>query len=270
MQESPSNSRFAIFKAALIIGLPLCTLYLYNYSNLTLWYNDTEVKKIDSGDDLENLGIVRSEVKRGSVNADTVSSIKTTVKDSIPQRVLLIGDSEAGGLIYPLDDYCEANGHTLLCTFTYESSTILDFAKSSKVDELIENYRPTMIFFVVGLNELYAKDLKRRKAAALRFVEKFKGVNYLWIGPANFDEDFGINDVFNSAAEPGKFFYTKELEIPRGKDGRHPNKKGYELWMKSLANHIQQSNLYDFRFDPPSRFDTRVRGRLLRSNTQNE
>ena len=31
----------------------------------------------------------------------------------ISQRILLIGDSETGGLIYPLNDYCVTNGHKL-------------------------------------------------------------------------------------------------------------------------------------------------------------
>ena len=57
----------------------------------------------------------------------------------ISQRILLIGDSETGGLIYPLNDYCVANGHKLEAVYTWFSASILNFGYSNKVDELIEN-----------------------------------------------------------------------------------------------------------------------------------
>ena len=59
----------------------------------------------------------------------------------ISQRILLIGDSETGGLIYPLNDYCVANGHKLEAVYTWFSASILNFGYSNKVDELIEKLK---------------------------------------------------------------------------------------------------------------------------------
>ena len=168
--------------------------------------------------------------------------------------------------MYPLNDYCKANGHELVATYVWNSSTILNYAYSKKVEELLNKYRPTMVLFVVGLNELYAKDLKKRTKAAQKFIEKLGDVNYLWVGPANFDKDNGINAVFEATAAKGKFFRSKDISIPKGSDKRHPSISGYRIWMTSIANHIQNDTSYGFTLNPPKKRGTIIKGKVITAN----
>ena len=72
--------------------------------------------------------------------------------DTTKQRILLMGDSECGGLCYQLNDYCIQNGHQLVASFVWNSATILNFAYSDTIIKIIEKYKPTYIFIVLGLN----------------------------------------------------------------------------------------------------------------------
>jgi hypothetical protein len=131
------------------------------------------------------------------------------------------------------------------------SATTFNFGRSDTIDKIIARYKPSYIFMVLGLNELYAKDLKARKIAANQLAEKIKGIPYTWIGPANWQEDFGINKVYESSAEPGAYFMSKNLTLPRSKDGRHPDNKGYRLWMDSIAAWVQTSAKYKIKLKVP-------------------
>lgn len=182
------------------------------------------------------------------------------LNDTTKHRILLIGDSESGGLRYPLNDYCIANGHKLILSLEWYSATTFNFGRSDTVDKIIARFNPTYIFLVFGLNELYARDLKARKIAANQVARKLRGVPYAWIGPANWEEDKGINKVYSSSADTGAFFLTKKLALPRATDGRHPDVKGYRIWMDSIAGWLQTSAKYKILMKPP-----RKRGRPFRS-----
>lgn len=290
--EENHKSRIAIIKAALIIGFPIILLFAYNYSSTSF---NIELKKaypIENGklvprkkggsNPLTNPngpkkhkptnGLSATEaIKRSlTVTDKTAPDIKpiyaTDKNDTTGERVLLIGDSEAGGLRYPLNDYCNQNGHQFVASLEWNSSTILNFGYSEKVDILIDEYKPTFIIFVVGLNELFATDLSAREKAAQKFRDKLGNIEFLWVGPANFDEDKGINDVFKKVAGEDRFFMSKELVLPRGKDKRHPSVKGYKLWMTSIANFIQTNPVYPFKFDPPEKSGIPMRGKVMSAN----
>lgn len=186
--------------------------------------------------------------------------------DTTPQRILLIGDSEAGGLLYPLNDYSEENGHSLVAVFTWFSASILNFGYSQRVDDLIATHDPTLIIVVLGMNELFATDLDRRRDAARQFHEKLGDIPYLWIGPANFADDKGINMVFEETALPGRFFLSKHLPLARANDNRHPSAAGYRVWADSIAAFIDRSDQYRFKWERPASFGRRFGGRLVMAN----
>lgn len=186
--------------------------------------------------------------------------------EPIRHRILLIGDSEAGGLMYPLNDYCSANGHSLVAVFTWFSATILNFAYAPRLEELIRVHRPTLVIIVVGLNELFLGDLARRRAAAASVRDKLTGIEYLWVGPANFAPDRGINQVFEETVPAGRFFLSKDLVIPRASDDRHPNAQGYRIWMDSIASFMRGNRLYRFPMAPPTGDRRRFTGTLVMAN----
>ena len=269
------------FLGALIILIPILVVYSYDFLPLSIRIGDIEILKLSAvgQDNSEKLNEIEQTIKEKRIKADGFKrqvknvvvtdtiQIKDTTKtfvlpdlpryadkeDSSHQRIMLIGDSQAGGICYALNDYCSANGHRLESVFVWNSATILNFAYSTRIEEAIAKYKPTFIFVVMGLNELYAKDIAKRSKAAKLFHEKIKHIPYLWIGPANFKEDKGINKVFQSTADSGSFFLTKGMNLPKASDGRHPSSVGYQLWMDSIANWMNERARYKIAMARPTK-----------------
>ena len=258
-------SRWLIVWAGLSIFLPLLAIYIYSCSDNTIKIGEVEIKQVLGNQDVDQL---ISEIDK-SVKSDTIPVSKVALDSNgnvvkanyvIPQlsdttkhRILLIGDSEIGGLRYSINDYCRENGHKIVLAVEWYSATTFNFGRSDTIDKIIARYKPTYVFMVLGLNELYAKDLKARKIAANKLAEKLKGIPYTWIGPANWQEDFGINKVYESSAEPGAYFMSKNLTLPRSKDGRHPDNKGYRIWMDSIAAWVQTTAKYKLKMNVPAK-----------------
>lgn len=281
--------------AGLSISLPLLLLYIYSCSPQTLQLGNFELKQILGNQDIDAMlaELDEPEVPLPTPNntagntsgSKDSNNLETTKDSSIPflsnsynkpfslpayelpvfadttkHRILLIGDSESGGLRYPLNDYCLANGHKLILSLEWYSATTFNFGRSDTIQKIIAKYKPTYIFLVFGLNELYARDLKARKIAANQLAKKLRGIPYAWIGPANWDEDNGINKVFQSSADSATYFLTKKLTLTRAGDGRHPDVQGYRVWMDSIAGWLQTSARYKMAMKPP-----RKRGRPFRA-----
>jgi len=278
------SSRGLIVWAGLVIAIPSFLIFIFSISPYTITIAGLELKKFQLGTDVDEIlsqdyaveeNIDTANVQPFSLSDSTTSfdtirtksmeaggfKINTSLipfynpifTDTTKHRVLLIGDSEAGGLRYPLNDYCLANGHKLVASVEWYSATIFNFAKSDTIARIIEQYKPTYIFLVMGLNELFARDLNARGSASRLLAKKLKGIPYTWIGPANWEEDFGINEVFAKSADPGTYFFTKQLVLPRAEDGRHPSNKGYRIWMDSLACWINSSAKWRIPLNTPTK-----------------
>lgn len=300
MENDNNSKKYSGFLAGIILGLPLFFLYVYNYSSADFSIFGVPLKKIELSQDFDldltnvnqpdlkiNKLTLSDEQKKDSViriekGKDSITSkekqsdsVEFTLPeltnlpskaDSSQQRIMLIGDSEAGGLYYALNDYCVENNHRLDVVFSWFSASIFNFAYSNRIEQMITKYKPTFIFVVLGLNELHARDLDRRKKAAVRFHEKLRDIPYLWIGPANFTADKGINSVFSSTAQSGRFFLSKDLVLPRSRDQRHPSGKGYRIWMNQVANYMQSTSVFPFNFKHPQKTGYRFRGKIITAN----
>ena len=177
-----------------------------------------------------------------------------------------MGDSECGGLCRQLNDYCIQNGHKLVVSFVWNSATILNFAYADTVTQIIKKYKPTYIFLVVGLNELYAKDIAKRKNAAMALAKKLEGIRYSWIGPANYVKDYGINNAFFTSALPGTFFSSKDLNLSKGSDNRHPNTAGYRMWMDTIASWVSTSAKYPLLMNEPLKRKQGIKSKIISLN----
>lgn len=298
--EGPNNSRLYILLASLSFIIPLSLLYMYNYFLDPIKIGGIEIKKIIPEDDFytEKVHVVHEDKEIGKdQNVQTKKVLKINEKenqprkffsnatrdeneinlqtsltsnlgglDSTKQRILLMGDSECGGLCYQLNDYCIQNGHQLVASFVWNSATILNFAYSDTVNKIIEKYKPTYIFIVLGLNELYARDLTKRKQAAQILAKKIEGIPYTWVGPANYVNDRGINQVFYESAEKGSFYLTKKLNLPKGGDNRHPSSKGYRIWMDSLAVWVEKDAKYKIVLTPPVKRNRLYKTKIISLN----
>jgi hypothetical protein len=295
-----NSSHLLILWAGISFFLPILLIYVYSYYNQTFMIAGYEIKKISNSNEedtmlanFDTIEIIKPKIKNQTktnpldtlfINnkveigidknysfsiSDSLPTISNEMTDSTKHRILLIGDSECGGLCFPLNQYCEENGHKLVLSFVWNSATIFNFAYSDTITKIIDNYKPTYLFLVVGLNELYAKDLRKRKTAADVLAKKINGIPYTWIGPANYGQDFGINKVFYSSADSGCFFYTNNMELPRGEDGRHPNKLGYKIWMDSIASWIKISAKHKLTMNKPTKTKYSFKSKMINLNASN-
>ena len=298
-KDNKTPSRLLNLWAGISFFIPVFIIYAYSYSDHTFIIKGYEVKKLITKKNnlfLKSDGLKSNKNKSDSakitrISTDNNSLIKNIdtllpkkqwaisdykrlnnsieFSDTIKHRILLIGDSECGGLCFPLNDYCEQNGHKLLLTLAWNSATVFNFAFSDTINKIILKYKPSYLFIVFGLNELPARDLEQRKKAADQFAKKIGGIPYLWIGPANYMNDYGINKVFESAAETDCFFLTNNMELPRGDDGRHPSIKGYRLWMDSIAKWINISAKYKIAMEKPTKSRYTFKSRIINLNAVN-
>jgi lysophospholipase L1-like esterase len=298
-KDNKTPSRLLNLWAGISFFIPVFIIYAYSYSDHTFFIKGYEVKKLitkknnlflksdglkSNKNKSDSAKITRTSTDNNSLikNVDTLLPKKQWAisdykrlnnsiefSDTIKHRILLIGDSECGGLCFPLNNYCEQNGHKLLLTLAWNSATVFNFAFSDTINKIILKYKPSYLFIVFGLNELPARDLEQRKKAADQFAKKIEGIPYLWIGPANYMNDYGINKVFESAAETDCFFLTNNMELPRGDDGRHPNIKGYRLWMDSIAKWIKISAKYKIAMEKPTKSRYHFKSRIINLNAVN-
>ena len=258
----------------------LTLFYVYNYSSYTLKVWNYEFLKIENTDpeistnDTKQIlphnfqkkpdsliGIINS--KDSSVNNKNEIKIAkklsaaiadTSKNDTTNQiKIAIIGDSQSEGLLKPLNNYCRENGYNFSLAMVWYSATCFNFGYADTVSKVLEKYQPDVVFIVLGLNELLAKDIQKRKKATESFISKLKNFPYFFIGPANYKEDFGINQVFESCAAPKTFYPSKKLNLPRGKDGRHPSKQGYVIWMDSIAHWVENYSFLKLKMKKPEK-----------------
>lgn len=260
-----------LFWAALCFILACSWLYLYSYLPSTYLLAEVELKKMftveSSVEKVEKKEVV--EVKLDTIPTFILPKDTTkiaysqvpepvlpdsSVDDSTRHRVLLIGDSEAGGMKNVLNDYCQNNGHRLVASVEWSSATSLNFAKADTISKIIKRYRPTFVFVLFGLNEVLSKDYSTRKSLAKTFEKRLQGIPYAWIGPTNWGYDYVVSDAFQAAADSAAFFSSKHLLLPKSTDGRHPSLTGYRIWMGNVASWLQESSRWKIRMMPPGRF----------------
>jgi hypothetical protein len=163
------------------------------------------------------------------------------------ERVLLIGDSQLEKLRLPFFNLCETNGSKLLATVIWYGSTTTQWANSDTLAYFIKTYRPTVVLFAIGLNELFVVNIEERKADMRRIIALFERekVKYCWLGPAAWTKDKGIVEGMRQVV--GRQFYdASKLVITRDTDGHHPSKEGGIIWADSVAYFATRQLNIDF------------------------
>lgn len=275
-----SNKGYLVW-AGFCFSAVVSMLYIYSFSPYVISIGGVDLKTIAGEtlveDSVENLPITDSigQVERISNQLDTSKSLTKQIadtaqiaensplpapilsdslsSDSTQHRILLLGDSEAGGMKNVLNDYCRSNGHKLVATVEWYSATSVNFARADTISKIIAKYKPTYIFVLFGLNEVLARDGANRKAMAKMFHKRIRNIPYAWIGPTNWGTDFVVTDAFRAAADSSAFFTSKSLVLPKASDGRHPSLSGYRIWMASIANWLQTSARWKLKMMPPSK-----------------
>ena len=182
--------------------------------------------------------------------ADTVVEKVRTI-DETPQTILFIGNSMLEGLSPRMAAYAEANGHTLYSVIWY-SSTSEVWGESTKLQEYINEFKPTYVFISLGANELFVRNIaERRDKFVKNILSQVGDIPYVWIGPPNWKEDTGINDLIAKNARKGSFFVSNGMHFDRAKDGAHPTRKSAGLWLDSVARWMPEHAAHPIKMKKP-------------------
>ena len=176
-------------------------------------------------------------VAKGATPVDTPEGV---------ERVLLLGDSQLEGLRSPVSAYCDANGHVLVATVIYYGSSTKQWGSTDTLNYYLDLYKPSVVLFAIGLNELFVNDFDQRAAYMRNILKTFNAhnVRYSWIGPAAWTKDKGIIAVMQK--EVGShFFASHEIEMERSGDGRHPSKSAAKLWFDQVALSLTEKGVID-------------------------
>ena len=176
-------------------------------------------------------------VAKGETPVDTPEGV---------ERVLLLGDSQLEGLRSPVSAYCDANGHVLVATVIYYGSSTKQWGSSDTLDYFLDLYKPSVVVFAIGLNELFVNDFDQRALCMRNIIKSFNAhnVRYSWIGPAAWTKDKGIISVMQKEVG-SQFFASHELKMERSADGRHPSKSAAKLWFDQVALSLTEKGVID-------------------------
>ena len=198
-----------------------------------------------------------------SLAADTASAAEPEAGpapcDSLPKTILFIGDSMLEGLGPRMAAYADHNGHTLYEVMWY-SSTSEVWGRSDRLAGYIGRIKPDYIFICLGANELFVKDIAEKRAKYVdRILADIDTIPYLWIGPPNWRDDTGINDLIASRTSRGSFFLSDGMHFERSKDGAHPTRESAAAWLDSVARWMPRHAKHPILMETPSEQSARAK-----------
>ncbi len=178
--------------------------------------------------------------------------------DTTAKTILFIGDSMLEGLAPRLAAYCDKSGHKLIEVIWYSSSTLC-WGKTARLTELIRTYHPNYIMVCLGANELYVPDIKRvRRPHLKKMLAEIGDIPYLWIGPPNWVEDTGINDLLAQEVDEGCFYLSANDHFDRSRDGAHPTRASAQKWMDRVIKWMGSNAAYPIKLNPPTQVTSRA------------
>ncbi|MBQ3655268.1 MAG: SGNH/GDSL hydrolase family protein [Bacteroidales bacterium] len=172
--------------------------------------------------------------------------------DSSKQKILLIGDSMLEQFRWRLRDYCKENGHEMASVIWYSSQTEW-YGTTDTLKYFINKEQPTYIILILGANELFVKDIiKIRTPYVKHILEQIGDIPYIWVGPPNWRDDTGINEMILANVGSRRYFPSKNLTYKRYADGAHPKPESAFMWADSVASFIMNKSRYPILLNTPS------------------
>ncbi len=199
--------------------------------------------------------------QKSAMKAVVSQHLKAQGRDTVPrmdttkQNILLIGDSMAYSMMFRVKNYCDFNGHDLNVV-SFVSATTKTYAECDTLRYYINLFKPSYIIFVIGANELFAYNAQSRISYVNTVAEQMKGIKSVWIGPPNWAEDTGINNVMMKRFGNKKFFLSKNLTFTRiPGDVVHPDRASGTMWVDSVASWIMKKSYYPIRLNRPTQLN---------------
>lgn len=174
------------------------------------------------------------------------------------RKVLLIGDSMIEGLTSRLTDYFESSGWDATTLVWYGSGT-KSWCYHDTLQDILAQQKPDFVVFTSGTNELLMPYIRQRLPYIVKIKEALSPYRFAWVGPPSWTKDTGLNFLIDSTLSNRNYFLSKNLEMPRYKDGIHPNKEGNRIWADSLVVWMNNSYSDYFYLSTPDTFTNRIR-----------
>lgn len=192
------------------------------------------------------------EQKRALWEEQLHSKVKKTSIDSTSQNILLTGDSMCEGLMFRFNDYAKKNKHQIKTVIWYSSTTI-SWAETDSLRKLIAKFEPSYIFFTTGSNELFIRNIEEREKYIRDIVQQAGNKNFIWIGPPNWAEDTGINNLIEKNVGKDRFFMSKNLKFERGNDGAHPTWSSAAVWADTISSWLMNKSRHKIVMNKPEK-----------------
>jgi hypothetical protein len=222
----------------------------------TIEIGDIELAKPDIVEELTKTAVTEpadTEKPVADAKVQEVEIENESVMDTLPKKILLFGDSMLEGLSPRLAAYAEHNGHNLYSVIWY-SSTSKVWGTSTKLKEYISKFKPDFIFVSLGANEMFVRDIiKKRDKYVKNILSQIGDIPYIWIGPPNWKEDTGINELVRMNVPEGRFFLSNGMHFDRAKDNVHPTRASAALWMDSVINWMAKNRNGEIRLAKPAK-----------------
>ena len=241
------------------LSLELRAMSLKHYAETPVRDSVVQTVDIASADSVSSSTPQPSPVFADSVEVSVSVSPNTLDKTyfynrpdtSSGEKILLIGDSMNENLRIRLNDYCIKNGHEMHCVIWYGSTT-KQFGSCDTLAHFIRKYNATYVLLNLGANELFIRNIaEKRNGYVKHIIEQMGNLPFVWIGPPNWKDDTGINDLILQHVGPGRYFESKKLSFERKKDGAHPTKPSAFNWMNHVAEYLGNDALHPIAMTPP-------------------
>ena len=202
------KKRLQLSKVVFIFVSSIALITIYSFMEFEFDIYGFKIKKAEIKAFLvEN--VEQGTLSQNIIKADSVIKKPEERKvDSSEQVILFIGDSMVESLMHRLYDYTLENNHKLYPVIWFSSSTKA-YGQSDKLKSYINKYKPTLIIIALSSNELFVHDLKERDRYIKVMLKQLDTNKFLWIGPPNWKEDTGINDLILKNIGKEKFFLSK-------------------------------------------------------------
>ncbi len=162
--------------------------------------------------------------------------------DTSRPAVLLFGDSMIEWVRFRLARWLKEIGYDLYVVL-WPSSNLIWWAENDTLPYLIQTLKPEYIIVSIGGNELFIPQVEKRKPHMEKILQTIGSIPYIWVGPPNWAEDTGINDLIARGVGPGRYFASKRLTFERLEDGAHPTPRSSYAWADSIAAYLRDSAL---------------------------
>ncbi len=182
---------------------------------------------------------------------DASADVAPTEARVEPKRYKVVvhtGDSMVGGgLCKALAPKFKAEG-TRFVRDVWESASIVAFAESDRLKQLMKKYDPDLVLLTLGANDVFDKHPEYMIRYIDAIVKTVGERDCYWIGPPLWKGDAGLNAVIRDHAAPCVFYDSSHLTLQRAGDGIHPTDKGGAVW----ADAFWEAFRGDRVADPPS------------------